>query len=1045
MIYTNKDGMSSYFPVYMCFGVFAAFFLSAFFPVSAQTPRLPLKPDNADYYFEEVRFPEGAPIRNVEDLLQDKRGFIWMASSHGLIRYDGHDFKVFRHRLDGGENSIVDTELWSLRILGDTLLCVGATRGISLIDLRTGKISSLSEDENGNPVGYVHDFFPDTDGRVWMACLQGLYSLKSDLSAIIDHRLELPPIKKGNPAFAKRVYDIARNTVDTDLLMLGTECGLVAFDKKRNAVREIHPNKQAVFRRSLPPVYKIEEEGDFLWTKSWMSGIPRFDMRNRRWENFAYPDEKTNTNIWTASDFRIRNDKEIWVCDLDRGLYMYEKGGNSIKPLATSRNSQVLKNVNLKIFMQNDSTLWLANHNGIWKQNRRKGRFRILDMPYYYTWVMPVFHDETSGDYYFGMVHKTYGVAVWNSGTRRWRYLRTETGREAELNTYDIFKDGNGVIWVATGGRGLWYVDRKNNVLKPFSPPDKHHPALWNGTVYKIFEDSRKNLWIGTGRYGLACMDSSRRQVIYYENIPGDTATLMAGTHFRTIEEDRYGRIWIGCHTGFCIFDPSSGKFSRNIARKVYETGIKPGDTYSIVKDTAGDMWMTVTGQGLVRVAEKKKGEFRFKVFETNEGLKDLSVKYMTADTRGNLWIVNNGLLYFNPYDQSFMLVDDRNGLAENLGGDDRIRVDRYGNVFCGNQVGCGWLAEARKLSASAVSNLFIETVFVNGEPIVRENEEPFILSATDDQCNLTFRYTAVCFDEYNQVRYRYKLEGLEREWNPPTRNLEVRYTNLPPGKYRFVADVAYKGNWFGYDRSVSFEIREVFWKTWWFVVLTVFFVAAAVYTVCLNRKRHLEKQRRLRLKIASDLHDDVGSTLSSISIMSEILQMQPVAEGELPHAGEIIREIGANARNMLESMEDIIWSVIPSNDAFRNLILHLREYAIPLFELKNIGFKITAPETAPPLSIPMEIRRNVFLIAKEAVNNLVKYSDCTSAVIDLSLLHSVFRMRIEDNGKGFDVEKNCGRNGLRNMKYRAKKIGGKIDIHSSPGKGTCIVLSVKI
>ena len=139
---------------YTCvFGIFAAFFPFRLFPVSAQTPRLPLKPDNADYYFEEVRFPEGAPIRNVEDLLQDKRGFIWMASSHGLIRYDGHDFKVFRHRLDGGENSIVDTELWSLRILGDTLLCVGATRGISLIDLRTGKISSLSEDENGNPVG----------------------------------------------------------------------------------------------------------------------------------------------------------------------------------------------------------------------------------------------------------------------------------------------------------------------------------------------------------------------------------------------------------------------------------------------------------------------------------------------------------------------------------------------------------------------------------------------------------------------------------------------------------------------------------------------------------------------------------------------------------------------------------------------------------------------------------------------------------------------------------------------------------------------------
>ncbi len=1022
------------------------FLLPSLFPLitlSAQISPFPLKPKSQEYFFEEVKFSGGAPIREVVSLVEDSRGFIWLASKHGLIRYDGHDFKTFRHE-PGNDKTLVDTELWSLFILGDTLLCVGATNGISLMDIRTEKLVNLYADTGGNPVGYVSGFYRDKEGTVWMGGLMGLYSFAPDLSGIINHNLDTPPIKKGNPAFAKRVYGITENSTDGNLLMLATECGLMSYDKRYGVIHKIYPNTGATFWRSQPPVYKFVKEGDYLWSMSWISGMPRFNMATETWENFAYPDEKTNTNIWAMSDFLVRNEKEIWICDLDLGIHVFNKETKQRLLPDEPQPCPVMKKPLLRAFMQKDGTLWLAGEDGLWVQNRKKAQFRELDVPYRYTWIIPAFHDKASHDYYFGLVHKTNGVALWNYATNRWRFLQTATNKSEELNTYSICKDSGGVVWIGTQKRGLWYVDKNNHVLKPFLLPDDSPLQLTDKTIYKIFEDSRHNLWLGTGRDGIISIDPERAQATQYSHNPEDSASLIDGTHFRAIEEDKHGRIWIGNYYGFCVFDPQTRIFSRDIPRKLYETGIKPGWTYSIVKDTTGGMWMTVTGQGLVKISEPEKDKFRFRIYQTDDGLKDLTVKYMTKDAQGNLWIANNGILCFNPYDESFMHTDTRNGLIDNVGGDAQITVDGFGNVFCGNQIGADWLSEAKKQSISKISNLIIESILVNGVPVdwCYANEKKINLSASKNQDNITFKYTSICFEDYGQVRYRYMLEGLENEWNPPTGILEARYTNLKPGRYRFVVDVAYKGNWLGFNRIVNFEIRQAFWKTWWFVALMLSLVFVVIYTIYSYRKRQRLKQRQIRVKIASDLHDDLGSTLSSISIMSDLLQSQP---GNGPNAEEMIRKIGKNARDMLESMDDIIWAVNPQNDDSRNLVARIREYAIPLFEPRDIRFTIEMPESILALRIPMEIRRNLFLIAKEAVNNAVKYSCCTEASVSFSYSHSILKMIVSDNGKGFDTSKDHGRNGLRNMKYRAGKIGGKVIVRSAVGKGTTVTLAVKI
>ncbi|WP_300604636.1 tetratricopeptide repeat-containing sensor histidine kinase [Niabella sp.] len=198
-----------------------------------------------------------------------------------------------------------------------------------------------------------------------------------------------------------------------------------------------------------------------------------------------------------------------------------------------------------------------------------------------------------------------------------------------------------------------------------------------------------------------------------------------------------------------------------------------------------------------------------------------------------------------------------------------------------------------------------------------------------------------------------------------------------------------------------------------------------------LERNKRLSQELEIRSQIASDLHDDMGSTLSSIHIFSELLRTSGTNKEEL------LTKIEANAKDTLDALDDIIWLVKPSNDKFSNLCQHIREYAVPMFQSKNIQFQIDFPESISEIPLPMDTRRNIFLIVKESVNNLVKYSKCTEASIIARNEESVIFFAVKDNGIGFDADKLTDRNGVKNMRSRAQKMNAGIRITTSCGKGT--------
>lgn len=205
-----------------------------------------------------------------------------------------------------------------------------------------------------------------------------------------------------------------------------------------------------------------------------------------------------------------------------------------------------------------------------------------------------------------------------------------------------------------------------------------------------------------------------------------------------------------------------------------------------------------------------------------------------------------------------------------------------------------------------------------------------------------------------------------------------------------------------------------------------------------LEKNKALKRELDIRSQIASDLHDDMGSTLSSIHIFSELLRKGG------PKTEELLTKIEENAKDTLDALDDIIWLVKPSNDKFSNLTMHISQFAIPLFENKNIEFEIDFPEAISEVQLPMETRRNVFLIVKESINNLVKYSECTKAVVKAEYIGEDILFTVEDNGKGFDPNMITQRSGLKNLHARANQINADLAIDSSVGKGSRISLYVK-
>jgi signal transduction histidine kinase len=391
------------------------------------------------------------------------------------------------------------------------------------------------------------------------------------------------------------------------------------------------------------------------------------------------------------------------------------------------------------------------------------------------------------------------------------------------------------------------------------------------------------------------------------------------------------------------------------------------------------------------------------------------------------------------------------------------------GTLWFATVGGVAYISPARLAANSSPTSVIVENVIVDGEsqPIPANAREGHTADRTKaggleipaGGKHLEFQYTGLCFASPDQVRFRYKLEGLEKTWNDVGPRRFAQYSFLPPGSYRFLVSACNSdGVWNETGAALTIKVLPYFWETWWFIgvfgMAALGTIAVAVHRLStrgLRRKlQGLERQRAIqedRARIARDIHDDLGAGLTQITLFSELLRRAPP-----DRVGEHVQQISETAHALTRAMDETVWALNPKNDTLESLISYICSFAQEYLRSAHVKCRLDIPAQLPLAPISSELRHNLYVSTKEALNNVLKHAGAAEVWIRLQLDRETFTLTIEDDGCGMRSDEPGGANrsrlssghGLNNLKSRMAAVGGECRIAAgSGGRGIRIALQV--
>jgi len=650
--------------------------------------------------------------------------------------------------------------------------------------------------------------------------------------------------------------------------------------------------------------------------------------------------------------------------------------------------------------------------------------------------------------------------------TRQFQLLGTAEGLSDPV-VLGICQDATGAIWASTYGGGLnRWADGKFTVrnLGPDGSP---------AYVFTALPDREGRLWVGTRDGGVFLKDGEM-----FRNV---VPTNVLAFPTRALFQDRAGTVWLGSGAGVYCWRGS------RLEHFAADTELARADVRGFAEDTAGGLWIGTHGNGLHRF---QAGQHL--ALHTEDGLPNEYVRSLFADQDGSVWVgmYGGGLRRWKdgrlapaaaardlPDDVICHFEDDGNGQfwisthhglfrvakAElNAFADGRLKRVAcivYGKFdglptveFSGGIQPAGWHARDGRLWFATDSGLVavnpagvtinpcpppvaVESLLVDGDlfassrdqgPAVRNLAQKILIPAGRTQ--VEFHFTALSYTAPENVRFQYRLDGLQQEWMEAGPNRVATYNYLPPGNYAFQVRAANNdGVWNETGARVAFELLPHFWQRGWFRTCAVLGVIGLVWLAYYARMARLGELERLRLRIARDLHDDVGANLASMALIAEAMEKQP-AFGEPADLRRI-------ALHTIDALRDIVWFIDPARDRLGDLVTRMRDTA-PLL-LPGLPFDFEASVPNPDLHLPPAFRRNVFPIFKEALHNAASHARASRVQIRVEAREGRLRLEVRDDGRGFEEEKITPGNGLRNLRRRAQELHGAVRFLSTPGQGT--------
>jgi ligand-binding sensor domain-containing protein len=992
-----------------------------------------------EYIFNHLDKYDGLASSNVISTTQDKNGYIWLGTSRGLYRYDGTHLKNFTvlgdsdaaFPSDGVLQVMIDryNNIW-LRFVGEK---------VGVLNPITGKFRTVPIDREPIPnKGGIAKIVTDKEGHViFMVATEAIYTYdaKTDEFSRKNNFISLP--------VGWRPSGIDYDSTN-DTYWIGCHEGLAKYNTRTKTLSYTGNNveKEWVLEDSIHQhavLNVIRDTKNRTWVVSW-PGPPIMKLK------LICHDPVSKT----------RRQYDLQLDSLVGGYY-------EITGLTVQRNGSV----------------WLYGMPFLGHLNEETGNFQFINSKYTnrysieFNHVHSVYNDIEENLW----VSTDLGSYVFNPEAQVFRRVKNHlaNGEIKENSVNDILYTQNGQIWVATWGEGIFMYDKNFNPIKGSHEINR---KIGSFMVWDITQRKNGDIWIG-GQDGLLSVYNPTTG-----NVISSRAKIFNGRTVRQLYQDNSGKIWLGTQGGRVIrWDPEKAKTNFEDGFTLMHDLEYVINSFNI--DSKGFLWICADVIGLFKL-DPATGRILEHYRYTNGKEKSLfspGASDIIEIDDSLLMVMNRGISVLNRNTGTFRHISELEGLYANnvhsavqdkkgffwlLTDEGVLRYNFEKNIITAPSHEEGYVETKMILSAAAT--------LPDGRIVMGTEHDVFVLDPdktfpdlevppvriTDFQIGSTFLsadslmeqkhinieygktsfaiyYAAISQLQKSQLRYYYKLEGLDKDWILGDRQQKAQYSFLPSGHYVFkIKAVNAYGN-SSEESSFKIYVAPPFWRAPWFYAILVLIASILVYQYYKSTIQRRRNEEEIRNRIATNLHENLSATLANVNVLGEMAKMKIDRDAE--GAREYISKITRTTSSSMEAMDDILWCINPDNDSMLKMAERMKKIANEMLGLKNIAYNFNIDETVLRMRMGMQDRNGLLNIYKSIIKEVAENSQCYQVNIEFHRNNGYLHLSVEDDGKGFNLEDAEVKKRIDDFNRRVQAIRGKVDVQSQLGKGTRVVL----
>ena len=966
----------------------------------------------------------------VDAIFEDSRGFLWLGTHFGLTRFDGREFRHFYHHVDDsttiGDNEISSIDEDSKGNIWISMFNSGFTR----MDPRTSRFTNfLSVGRHALPSKKVEMLLADRSDRIWLGTDKGISIYYPDTRTF----LALP-----TPAAAKEPLDV--------LCLVEERGGQVLAGTRNEGLWRVDAGmKGSVQLLDATQVGEVRDIYELANGDLWLAcseGLFRLIRQASRYTLERAPFFPQRESL---VDVEVDAQGNIWMASMVDGVFIYFPSSGFMDHLRENFSSArgLLSNRLFELYQDSQFGIWLGGENGLQYYQYRTQKFNIYP-------GLSNISDQLRGSTLYGIVEldndiimaTSGGLLVYNRVTNR--YVPVEYPANYKPGSVRFrYLDWEGPAeWWITSDQGMFRLRQKQGYYVVDRPPVLSGSALFRTKNIRKYLKKDGVYWFALAAEGLMRWRPSDNSMLFFTHKEGDSSSIPNDV-INQMDFDREGNIMLGLNEGMSVLNPSTLRFRHFMQREsIGSPGLNSRYVYDMYDD-GKSYWLGTFGGGLNQV-DKVTGAVRY--FTTRDGLCNDGIYTLVPDNNQQIWIgTAKGLSRFSTDARQFVNFSIEDGLPSDEFNMLSRHINNEGEIFMGTMNGLVSFNGQDLYKSNLSPRILLSRIRLNGlfmpDSAVSEVSTGRRLVTRYGE-GVYMEFSPMIFSGNTNLSIRYKLNAGDTAWRMGEAGGIIPLIRNEPGTYNLVVQLVRNGSGeLSPEWKMQFVVMPLYWQTLGFrlamVALGLMLLVLAIRSYI---QRRLQLQRtaferaqaveKERARISAELHDDIGGGLTAIRLMSEMMRESGV-EGK---GKSFATRISASSNELVQKMNEIVWALNVNNDNLQSLISYTREFIVGYLDDFDLECQVSIPAFVPDVHVTGTNRRDIFLLVKESLNNVVKHAQATTVEVRMEIDKNL-RISIRDNGRGFDPSGiRQGANGLANMRKRVGRLKARMDIRSDEG-----------